>query len=203
MIWGLEDEQKVAIGDYVKLHCGVIIYNYTSEIVWRKDGDVIEDIDGRNVEENNTKFSWRKSVTFKSISKDDSGVYECEVIPKDTDASPERILISIKVQDTQAPEITTNFNESVITHAVGDSFTLECIVKGLPVPSLLWYKDDNIFVISEHNAERINFDATNSTVYFKVLIPDDAANYKCVAWNRVGSEHKSVVLEIPSESQAN
>jgi Immunoglobulin domain/Immunoglobulin I-set domain len=201
IISGLEDEQKIAKGDYVKLECGAIIYNYTSAIVWRKDGDVIETVDGLTVDENNTKFSWRKTITWRTISKADSGIYECEVIPKDIDALPEKLQISIVVHDTQEPVIISNFNESVIAHAVGDSFTLECLlVSGLPLPSLTWYKNDEQFTIDENNSERIKLDKGNSSVSFKVLIPDDAGTYKCFASNRVGEDSKSVQLEIPSES---
>jgi FMS-like tyrosine kinase 1 len=199
MVMGLEDDQKIAEGDSVRLECGAIIYNYTSSIVWRKDGDVIEE----QTEENNTKFSWRKSITWRSISKQDSGIYECEVTPKDPEAQTETIQIPVSVMDTQKPLIISNFNQSVITHAVGDSFTLDCLVTGLPVPSLKWYKDDQNFVIDESNAERISFETGNTSIYFKVLISEDAGTYKCVAFSRVGEDVRSVQLEIPSESKPN
>lgn len=198
MVSGMAENQKVAEGDNLKLVCGAIIYNYTNNIVWRKDGDVIEDL----VEENNTKFSWRKTITWKSISKADSGIYECEVFPKNNESLPETIQVPITVYDTVDPFITSNFNQSVITHAVGDSFTLDCIVSGLPIPTLIWYKDDKVFTIDENNLERVKTENENSRIVFKVLIPDDAGTYKCVAWNRVGQDYKSVQLEIPSESQS-
>lgn len=194
MVSGIEEDQKIAEGDYVRLECAAIIYNYKNESVWRKDGVEIE------AEENNTKFSWRKSITWKSISKEDSGVYECEGVPVDPTKKQEPITISINVLDPEAPHIIPNFNSSLITHSVGDSFTLDCYVTGLPVPSLLWYKDDQIFIIDESNEERVSFVNGNSSIYFKVLIPDDAGTYKCVAYSRVGEDVKSVQLEIPSES---
>lgn len=196
MVSGLEDDQKIAEGDYLRLECGAIIYNYTNEIVWRKDGEVIES----GVEENNTKFSWRRSITWKSISKEDSGIYECEATATDPDAQNDPIQVVITVQDTQSPVIISNFNQSIITHAVGDSFNLECLVTGLPIPNLMWYKDEQMFTIDENNLDRIKLKKGNSSIYFNVLIPDDAGTYKCVAWNRVGTDKNSVQLEIPSES---
>jgi hypothetical protein len=196
MVTGYEEGQKIAEGDFVKLECGAIIYNYTNSIVWTKDGDVIED----SVMENNTKFSWRKTLTLRAIAKEDSGVYKCEVKPKDDLLDKEVKEFALTVSDTELPVIITNFNQSAITRSVGDSFSLECLVSGLPVPSLKWYKDDLHFTIDENNSERIEFQNGNSTIYFKVLIADDAGDYKCVAWSRVGEDVKSVQLEIPSKS---
>lgn len=204
MISGLREDQRIAAGDFLRLECGAIIYNYSSNIVWRKDGEVIESLDNLVVEDTNTKFSWRRTLTWRQIAKEDEGVYECEVSVKDVHQAPESLQVAIAVHATQSPVISSNFNQSVMQQSLGDSLKLDCLVSGLPTPQLLWYKDDEIFaideVLSEDNSlQRIMIDSSNSSITFSVLRLEDAGTYKCVAWNRVGSDFKSVQLEIPSE----
>lgn len=205
MISGLGDEQKIAIGDYIKLECGAIIYNYTN-VVWRKDGEPIEQFNDHVVEDANTKFSWRKTITWKQITKDDEGVYECEAEPKIGDVGePEKLQVVVSVHEAEAPIITSNFNQSTMQQTMGESLKLDCLVSGLPVPSLVWYKNDETFNVDEtanddKSLQRIMIDNANSSITFSVLRLEDAGTYKCVAWNRVGTDQKSVLLEIPSES---
>lgn len=204
MISGMNEDQRIAAGDFLRLECGAIIYNYTRNIVWRKDGEVIESLDNLVVEETNTKFSWRKTLTWRQIAKEDEGVYECEVSVKDAHEPPESLQVAIAVHATQMPVITSNFNQSVMQHSLGDSLKLDCLVSGLPIPQLLWYKNDEIFVIEDavsddNSLQRIMIDNSNASITFSVLRLEDAGTYKCVAWNRVGSDFKSIQLEIPSK----
>lgn len=205
MISGLRDEQKIAIGDFIRLECGAIIYNYSSDIKWRKDGEPVENISDLVVEDANTKFSWRKTITWKQITKEDEGVYDCEVAVRGSEDLLETRQVAIAVHDAQSPVITSNFNQSVMQQTLGSSLRLDCLVSGLPVPSLLWYKNDEIFVIEEvasddNSMQRIMLDNSNSSITFSVLKLEDAGTYKCVTWNRVGSDFKEVQLEIPSKS---
>lgn len=205
MISGKKDDLKIAEGDSLKLECGAIIYNYTSKIVWLKDGEPVEQFPNIIVEETNTKYSWRKTISWKSISKEDNGNYECEAYSRDElVAEPiETDQVYIQVHDMQAPEISSNFNQSVMQQSMGDSLKLDCLVSGLPVPTLLWYKNDELFTIDEvsedNTMQRIMIDNANTSIHFTVLRLEDAGTYKCVAWNRVGTDLKEVHLEIPSK----
>lgn len=203
MISGLGDDQKVAIGDYIKLECGAIIYNYSSTIVWRKDGMLAENIEDLIVEDTNTKFSWRKAITWKQIQKEDAGIYECESSMKDNEDVKETLHLAIAVHEAEAPVITTNFNQSVLVQTLGATLKLDCLVSGLPVPSLTWMKDGINFIIdrnaSDEGMQRIMVDNENTSITFTVLKLEDVGSYRCVANNRVGSDFKEVQIEIPSE----
>lgn len=205
MITGVNEDQKIAEGDFLRLECGANIYNFSSDIVWRKDGELIENLPEVAVEETNTKYSWRKTITWRQITKDSAGVYECEIFPKETEESePLTMQLAIAVHDTEVPVISPNFNQTVMQQSLGDSLKLECLVRGLPAPSLLWYKNDEIFVIDEtssddNSLQRVMIDNDNSSITFSVLRLEDAGMYKCFATNRVGSDFKEILLEIPSE----
>lgn len=208
MISGISEEQKIAEGDYLRLECGANIYNFSNNIAWRKDGELIENLADIVVEETHTKYSWRKTITWKQITKGDSGVYECEIYPKESEdpiwAEPIAMQLAIAVHDTEVPIISSNFNQTNMQQSLGDSLKLECLVRGLPAPNLLWHKNDEIFIIDEtisddNSLQRVMIGNDNSSITFSVLRLEDAGTYKCVAWNRVGSDFKEIQLEIPSQ----
>lgn len=206
LISGLKEDHKIAEGDFIRLECGAIVYNYTNEVVWRKDGGIIESSEHVTVEEANTKYSWRKALTWKQISSNDNnGVYECEAVSKDPLVGHQSHTIAISVHDTQAPIITANFNQSRMQQSLGDSLKLDCLVSGLPVPNLIWYKNDAVFSVEEislgdSTMQRVMMEQDNTSIVFTVLKLEDEGTYKCVAWNRVGQDFRSIELEIPSES---
>lgn len=206
MVTGIRNDQKIAAGDFVRLECGAIIYNYSSNVVWLRDGVPMDHFADITVEENNTKFSWRKSITFKQIEHENEGIYTCEVYEKGFEESEpvDKEQVVIKVHDAEVPTIITNFNQSVMQHSLGGSVKLDCLVSGLPAPSLIWYKNDEVFSIEDSGFEnntmqRIMIDNGNSSIMFNVLRLEDVGTYKCVAWNRVGEDFKEVKIEIPSE----
>lgn len=206
MVSGLSSDHKIAEGDFIRLECAAIIYNYSSNIVWLRDGVPMEHFLDIAVEENNTKFSWRKAITFKQIQKENDGIYTCEVFEKGfEEGTPiQKETIPIKVHETELPTIITNFNQTVMQHSLGGTVKLDCLVSGLPIPSLIWYKNDELFSIEDPNNEnntmqRIMIDNNNSSIMFSVLRLEDAGTYRCAASNRVGEAYKEVKLEIPGE----
>lgn len=205
MVSGIRSDQRIAEGDNVRLECAAIIYNYSSNVVWLRDGVPVDQFADIVVEETNTNFSWRKAITFKQIQHENDGIYTCEVFEKGLEENDpvEKETVVITVHDTEVPTIITNFNQSVMQHSLGGSVKLDCLVSGLPTPSLLWYKNDELFSVDDSNVEntmqRIMIENNNSSIMFSVLRLEDAGTYKCVALNRVGGDFKEVKLEIPSE----
>jgi Immunoglobulin domain len=131
-ISGIDEDQKIADGDSVTLECGAIIYNYTNDLKWYKDNEPIE-----NATSKSTSFSWRSSLDFENISKDNDGIYRCEVTGKDDNELHTKSLI-LTVHDAVVPHITTNFNQSLLTQPFGGLLSLDCHVEGLPIPTLEW-----------------------------------------------------------------
>jgi hypothetical protein len=121
----------------VELECGAIIYNYTDSIQWTKDGSVLDNSNGIEVQSSHTEFSWRQKLIFREIMSEHSGEYNCEVSETGTDEQ-KTLSASIRVHDAVPPAIVTNFNQSTITRPFGELLTLDCYVSGLPVPTLVW-----------------------------------------------------------------
>lgn len=199
LISGLEDQRKISAGDKVKLECVANIYNYTRKLLWRKNGDVVTNSKEIIVKEINLKHSWGKTILWTAISKEDSGIYECEATQNNNFKLSEKLQVNITVHDTQIPKIISNFNVSIITLNIGDSLNLECLALGLPVPYLVWYKDQEMFTINEKNLNRVKLNKTNSTINFDFLLAEDAGMYKCETGNRVGSDYKIVTVKVLRE----
>lgn len=134
-ILNLNDDQ-IADGDHVILECGAIKYNYTNDIKWLRDGELIIADDRITIVDQNTKFSWRKSLIFNSITKDDEGVYRCEII--DTNQQAQQRDFHMRIFEAITPIITSNFDQPQVIQPIGGSLTLECLFTGLPKPSIKW-----------------------------------------------------------------
>lgn len=137
IVFNLNDNE-IADGDFVKLECGAIVYNFTHEISWTKDGEELVDSDDKKItlNEQHTQFSWRKTLTFQAINKDDEGSYKCEIKDKNEQLHERDFLVTVR--DVEAPVITPNFNEESVDKPFGSSLTLECMFSALPIASIKW-----------------------------------------------------------------
>jgi len=137
LISGIEEDQNIAIGDKVTLECGAIIYNFTDRIRWLKDEISVEERSDLHIKDSNTRFSYRKSLTFDTIKKEDEGEYKCEVYDKEKNEL-HSVAILVNLHEAQPPLVVTNFNQSKLSQPLGGTLTLDCFVSGLPIPSLSW-----------------------------------------------------------------
>lgn len=80
----------------------------------------------------------------------------------------------------------------------GSSYSLECIVKGNPLPTVQWYKNDiNIdnspdYVITFNNGEAI--------LKFDEVFLEDKAIYTCKATNRLGQSSTTASFDVERKS---
>lgn len=196
-------ELYYAVGDNVTIECGAIIYNYSNILEWSKGGVKAEKINGIRVESNTTKYSYRKYLTIYNIMKNFSGTYECHAFKKETLESLQPLHIKIHVDNPQAPKISTNFPyQTNFKKSIGDSFEYLCSASGLPKPSLIWYKDNELFIIKKNrNGSRqdIVISDNNFTLRFNYLSEKDSGRYKCHAENRIDKADNEFELIVEGE----
>ncbi|XP_070496812.1 vascular endothelial growth factor receptor 3-like [Chironomus tepperi] len=190
---GINESHNIAIGDKVTLECGAIIYNYTDKIMWLKDEEPVEERDDLHIKDSNTRFSYRKSLTFDAIQKEDEGKYKCEVYDKNNEVHNVSILVGF--HENEPPMIIANFKQQNLSEYSGNSLILTCTVSGFPIPSLIWYKNGEPFDINE-NDTRISLKDNDMTLTFTELKLDDNGLYECIAENSVGKEKKAIELTI-------
>jgi hypothetical protein len=102
-----------------------------------KDEKSIEERNDLHIMDSNTQFSYRKSLTFDAIKKEDEGEYKCEVYDKEKNEIY-TVSLLVGLHENEPPMIITNFKQENLTEYSGNSLTLKCFVSGFPIPSLNW-----------------------------------------------------------------
>ncbi|CAG9799108.1 unnamed protein product [Chironomus riparius] len=194
LISGIDENQNIAIGDNVTLECGAIIYNYTDKIRWLKNEEPVEERNDLHIKDSNLRFSYRKSLSFDAILKEDEGEYKCEVYDKENNEL-HKVSIVLRIYENEPPMIITNFKQKNITEYSGNSLTLKCTTSGFPTPSLKWFKNRNPFEIKE-NDTRISLKDSKMTLVVTELKLEDTGYYECIAENPFGKDTKAIEISI-------
>lgn len=197
-----EIDRKVAVGDHVELECAVDIYGHKNNMMLL-DGsyELSESSKYFELNKTNTKYSWRKKITWKEVTKASKSFYICGVERrKMLDESMvhrfEKKIAILEVHDPEKPVIAPNFDGRVLEKLTGESLILECRLSGLPKPNLTWYKNDEILI----ETDNVEISIDMSRIQITPLTLEDSGTYKCYAWNRIGNDSKSVYVGTSSES---
>lgn len=200
MVWGVQADNPISMNDEVKLHCGALVYNFTSPLHWYKDNQLVEeDVDsGRQVIEEHTKYSYRKTIVLGAAQKADSGTYDCRAEEIESQVMRQAEL-QLTVNDALAPHLdVSNVNDEPTVVDLGGSTDLQCVFSGIPRPEVRWYKDDELIVDdSETNPNAtIRFYDGDTRLYIKYTKPEHQGRYKCVGENKVGIVTRATQLEL-------
>ena len=80
-----------------------------------------------------------------------------------------------------------------VTSTTGSTEKLSCSAVGLPTPQLVWYRDGVTLSDADVDEDLAMVDGTDSDhvtsrpLILRHLAPADSAQYRCVAFNRVGN----------------
>lgn len=151
---------------------------------------------GITIETTNTKYSYEKTLKFKSITDEDRGGYMCRARYINQPDRYESREINVFIHDPKAPEWSyTNLDPKVkIVRNIGDALDLECNTEAMPQAKVRWFKDD--VELHETNTTHIRNDDTNLLIPH--LYPKHDGIYKCVVENRLGSIERSATVVIAS-----
>lgn len=141
-----------------------------------------------------TKFSYRKEIRWKTIGEEMSGQYECKA--KVIGGSEESKMWELDVVQPQRPVVDSNFKSGhVLKSPVGEPIKLKCQFKGIPQPQLTWYRNGNE-VRPDYNDTHISLDDNGTVLHFHYTKAEDEGKYKCVATNRIGSTALETTLKM-------
>lgn len=195
--------ERIAIGDHFELECAGDAIEITKHIAWKRHRQYIKNTTKLTIEDTTTKYSRRRKIVWDKIEKADEGMYDCEANSKKNkkDRTISTYSFSLKLHEPETIEIYANFNETVLKRASGESLYLECRLTGLPVPRLVWFKDDEIFAINETILDEVQrVSNTNIGLKFAALQYGDTGTYRCEASNRIESKFQIVRLDVKGES---
>ena len=98
------------------------------------------------------------------------------------------------------PSITSGLNASYSV-PLGDGFSFECAVHGVPIPNVVWFKDEGL--VSDVNDTNLGITYTNpasSGVRSILTISEVSFGYRgiytCLATNSAGSARSTGILSI-------
>ena len=120
------------------------------------------------------------SVAFMPARTSDSGTY---IVQINHPTGEFTIQISLNVRLVIVLELVQVGNQNVTVDAAGQ-VSFECIATGLPLPTIVWLKDGNLFPIL---SQRVVLSATNgstnvtSILSISELVSTDEGKYTCKA----------------------
>ena len=99
------------------------------------------------------------------------------------------------------PNITSGLSDSY-TVQLGERFSFKCAVRGVPIPSIVWFKDVNLNLsnVNDTNLDITYSDPLNSQVRSTLTISEVSFGYRgtytCLATNNAGSDQSTGILTI-------
>jgi hypothetical protein len=150
-----------------------------------------------------------REKTWKKITKIKETSYKITELRKDTEMrfqvtavneigpSKPSVPSSAKISKPVKKEPPT-FTESLkdVTIGLNKSYTLSCVVGGIPIPEVMWYKDDKPFA-----SKFLSYESRISKYTIETTTETTAGTYKCIATNEMGESTTTcnvVIQEKPT-----
>ena len=148
---------------------------------WFKGKDKLDD-EGRYVMVANEEAGIFTLIVEDTVPED-AGTYKCVAANEEGQASSKAAL-AVK-EKMIAPEFTDQEESAPINVTDGDEVCLSVGIKGKPVPSVEWYKDDKKL----RKTSRLKIDEKGEKFSLVILdvTADDSGTYKCEASSKTGT----------------
>ncbi|XP_012588441.1 PREDICTED: protein sidekick-2 [Condylura cristata] len=151
-------------------------------IIWRKDG----------VQLSGGISDYNRRLTIPSPSGSDSGYYECEAVLRSS--SVPSAVRGAYLSVLEPPQFVKE-PERHITAEMEKVVDVPCRAKGVPPPSITWYKDAALVEVEKLGRFRQRGDGG---LQISGLVPDDTGMFQCFARNAAGEAQTSTYLAVTS-----
>nr|XP_033816119.1 hemicentin-1 isoform X1 [Geotrypetes seraphini] len=129
-----------------------------------------------------------KVLKLLKAAPTDSGQYTCRAV---NIAGSSEKLFNIDVH--VPPTITGAATPSEVRVVLSKETTLECKVKGIPFPTIQWFKDGKPLFLGDSNYELLN---KGQILQIKSSRLSDKGSYQCTATNTAGKQTKEIKLDV-------
>nr|XP_023029901.1 vascular endothelial growth factor receptor 1-like [Leptinotarsa decemlineata] len=186
----------IAVGEAIRFLCGASKYKYTNLTFFFGNAELKSD-ERFHISHSTTKFSHKAYLEIKKARPEDAGTYGCRVNSVNSTENYEYKKITVFVKVPVKPSLTDPKSEVIETNFPKD-VKMACQVSGIPKPKITWYKND---IDIKAEGARIIIDDENQTLRFNTTREDDAAEYKCMAKNKIGVVFKHWSLRFKNSQK--
>uniref|UniRef100_A0A8C0LCD1 Sidekick cell adhesion molecule 2 n=1 Tax=Canis lupus dingo TaxID=286419 RepID=A0A8C0LCD1_CANLU len=151
-------------------------------IIWKKDG----------VPLSAGISDYNRRLTIPSPTGSDAGYYECEAVLRSS--SVPSVVRGAYLSVLEPPQFVKE-PERHITAEMEKVVDIPCRAKGVPPPSITWYKDAAVVEVERLNRFRQRGDGG---LQISGLVPDDTGMFQCFARNAAGEVQTSTYLAVTS-----
>ncbi|KAM7380654.1 hypothetical protein PAMP_003933 [Pampus punctatissimus] len=124
-------------------------------------------------------------------SPSDRGMYRCVASNSAGAASA-----SVRVHVSLLPPVIQQPREEHLLLSPGMSVYVHCSARGAPSPTLRWRMPDGTLVRPSQFLHGNLFVLPNGTLHIRKVGPQDSGNYECTASNAVGTNKRTVKVEV-------
>ncbi|XP_033885551.3 hemicentin-1-like isoform X1 [Acipenser ruthenus] len=129
-----------------------------------------------------------KTLRLLKATTRDTGRYSCKAI-NIAGSSEKQFNLDVLVP----PSITGSASTSEVSVILNHEASLECKVKGVPFPTIQWYKDNKLLFLGDPNVEVLN---KGQVLKIKSARLGDQGRYQCSVANTAGKQTKDFKLNV-------
>ncbi|KFV20620.1 Protein sidekick-1, partial [Tauraco erythrolophus] len=134
--------------------------------------------------------SFGRRLTITNPTSADVGMYFCEAKLRDSTEEPARAKAFLSIME---PPYFTAEPESVILAEVEKDVDILCQAMGVPIPTLVWYKDSVPLSKLENPRYKV---LLSGGLRIQALRPQDAGIFQCFASNKAGETQTYSYLDV-------
>ncbi|KAI4533947.1 hypothetical protein MG293_016966 [Ovis ammon polii] len=151
-------------------------------IIWKKDGALLS----------SGISDYNRRLTIPNPTASDAGYYECEAVLRSS--SVPSVVRGAYLSVLEPPQFVKE-PERHITAEMEKVVDIPCRAKGVPPPSVTWYKDAAVVEVGRLSRFRQRGDGG---LQISGLVPDDTGMLQCFARNAAGEAQTSTYLAVTS-----
>ncbi|XP_051937381.1 matrix-remodeling-associated protein 5-like [Hippocampus zosterae] len=136
------------------------------------------------------------TLHISSTLPSDRGAYRCVAANSAGAASA-----SVRLHMSSLPPVIQQPREENLLLAPGGPLYAHCTARGAPPPTLRWRTPDGSLVRPSQFLHGNLFVLPNGTLHIRKIGPKDAGSYECTSFNAVGTDKRTVRVEIKEEAQ--
>ncbi|KAK8753936.1 hypothetical protein OTU49_003115, partial [Cherax quadricarinatus] len=148
---------------------------------WFKDGEAVKATWNRYAPK-------KKILRIKPVHLEDGGAFTCVGVNGFGKVNSSMSLIVLKKGepegDLMEPVLTEVWPEGILQRRRGEGLVLICRARGLPTPTITWYKDD---LLLNREGEQLTFSS---------MVPTDTGRYTCRANSALGATSANFTLQV-------